>query len=84
MGHGANAVSNLLMEGCGRKEHEYDKQTLWNANHRATECTVKTNEETKRGQRGHLERNVVEISTKKWKIIQRSYLVQHLPLWSMM
>lgn len=22
-----NAISNLLMEGCGRKEHEYDKQT---------------------------------------------------------
>lgn len=31
---------------------------LGNANHRAAECTVKTDEETKRGQRGHLERNV--------------------------
>lgn len=71
MGQGAKAVSNLLMEAvAGRNMSMTNRLMLGNANHRATVCTVKTKEETKRGQPGHrLERNVSEITQKKKKRI---------------
>lgn len=57
-----------------------------NANHWAAVCTVKTEEETKRGQTGHrLWRNVLERTwTKKenQNNKKKNYLVQHLPLWN--
>lgn len=54
MGQGAKAVSNLLMEAvAGRNMSMTNRLMLGNANHRATVCTVKTKEETKRGQPGH-------------------------------
>lgn len=48
-------------------------------------CTVKTEEGDKESQTGHLERNALEMTwTEKGKITQRSYLVQDLPLRSLM
>lgn len=47
---------------------------LGNANHTASVCTVKTAEDTKGGQKGHLERNVLGIIKKREiKIIQRTH-----------
>lgn len=47
---------------------------LGNANHTASVCTVKTADDTKGGQKGHLERNVLGIIKKREiKIIQRTH-----------
>lgn len=95
MGQGAKGVSNLLMGAvAGRNMSMTNRQTRARECKPLSCCVQLKPRGRQKGQTGHhLQRNVLEGNINKIKkkkeeekrkaeIIQRKYLVQHLPLWN--